>query len=249
MYHKITKFLPFFLLFVMNIASSQYALAQKENCVPEDRECILRHMVITAADIDNKKWKDQTYREIAKTYAFDGHFDKATALLNKITTPDTKALTIRGIGMAIAPQSHKKESLNKMFVTLRDEAEKITHPPSYAIALTYIAMAQAFAGDNKGAWITANDMKNDALRHKAYGETAEIQAEKGDFKSAKISIEKIESLAFRNKAFSTVSKILAGKKLYKDAYNAAQSITNPYKKTQSLQYILDTQKPRDMKQK
>ena len=38
------------------------------------------------------------------------------------------------------------------------------------IALTYISMAQAFAGDNDAAMKTAAGMDNQALRNKAYGE-------------------------------------------------------------------------------
>jgi hypothetical protein len=106
-------------------------------------------------------------------------------------------------------------------------------------------MAQAFAGDDEGAWATAADMENDALRHKAYGETAEVQAEKGNHEAAMTSISKIESLAYRNKSYSLVSKILADQGLYDEAVVAANPISNAYKKANALQYILDKQKPRD----
>lgn len=218
-----------------------------QNCNTQDRLCILNDIQKETNLISNQAWKDQTYRELAKTYAFDGHFDEALAIIQKINTPDTKAMTIRGIGMTIAAQDHSQEALNKIFSLLRAEAEKIEHAASYAIALTYISMAQAFAGDNEGAWKTASEMENDALRHKAYGETAEIQAEKGNYSAAQISIEKIESESFRNKAYNIVSGILADNALYDDAYSAAISITNNYKKATALQYILDAQKPRDVK--
>ena len=148
--------------------------------------------------------------------------------------------------MALADQNLDTQTYNQAFKQLRDMAEKIEHPASYAIALTYISMAQAFAGDNQGSWKTASDMENDALRHKAYGETAEIQAEKGDFKAAMTSITFIESTAFRNKAYGHVSKILADHGKLQEAYNAAESITNAYKKAVAFQYILDVQKPRDI---
>ncbi|PCK00267.1 MAG: hypothetical protein COA45_00330 [Zetaproteobacteria bacterium] len=248
MYHKITCFLPIFLLF---ITLSTKLSAQETNpatiCHVKDRTCILEKTVKNTASINNTTWRDQTYREIAKTYAFDGEFERAIQIISKIQTPDTKAMTIRGIGMTLAAQKHPPKELNRMFSILRVEAEKISHPASYAIALTYIAMAQAFANDNEGAWKTASDMKNDALRHKAYGETAEIQAEKGDFKSAQISIEEIDSLAFRNKAYNTVSRILSDHALFQDAYIAANAITNPYKKAQAIQHMLDKQRPRDVK--
>lgn len=248
MYHKITCFLPLFLLFII-LSTNLHAQETDQNtiCPVKDRSCILKQVLKDTALINNTAWRDQTYREIAKTYAFDKEFALAVDIIERIQTPDTKAMTIRGIGMALAPQGYSQEELGERFATLRGKAEKISHPASYAIALTYIAMAQAFAGDNEGAWKTAADMKNDALRHKAFGETAEIQAEKGDFKSAKISIEKIESLSFRNKAYSIVSRILSDHDLFQDAYAAANAITNPYKKAQTTQYMLDQQKPRDVK--
>lgn len=248
MYHKITCFLPLFLLFII-LSTNLSAQETNQNpiCPVKDRACILKQVVEDTALINNTAWRDQTYREIAKTYAFDKEFALAVGIIAKIQTPDTKAMTIRGIGMAIAPQGYNQKDLDIMFSTLRAEAEKISHPASYAIALTYIAMAQAFAGDNEGAWKTASDMKNDALRHKAFGETAEIQAEKGDFKSAQISIEKIENLSFRNKAYNIVSRILSDHDLFQDAYTAANAITNPYKKAQATQYMLDKQNPREIK--
>ena len=248
MYHKSQCFLPIFLFFlIFSINSYAEESPSDTECSIQDRICILEEIAKDAASIDNAAWRDQTYREVAKTLAFDGAFEKSVAVISLVENPDTKAMTIRGIGMALAPQKHDQESLNAMFTVLREEAEKIKHPPSYAIALTYIAMSQAFADDNEGAWKTAADMKNNALRHKAYGETAEIQAEKGNFKAAQTSIERIESLAFRNKAYSIVSKILSDKELFEDAYKAANAITNPYKKAQALQYILDIQKPREVK--
>lgn len=245
MYHKTRNLFPLFFGFICLVIMPNETNAQ--DCSPENRLCILDQIKTETKNITNQSWKDQTYRELAKTYAFDRHFDKAVEIIPLIKTPDTKAMTIRGIGMTVAAQNHTPEKYRQMFATLRSEAEKVKHPPSYAIALTYIAMAQAFAGDNEGAWKTAADMNNEALRNKAYGETAEIQAEKGNFEAAKISIEKIQSTAFKNKAYKIVSKILADNGAYSDAYSAARAISNPYKKTQSLRYILDAQKPRDVK--
>lgn len=248
MYHRITCFLPIFLLL---ITFGTNLCAKEENqiatCVIEDRPCIIKQMTKDTELINNTSWRDQTYREIAKSHAFDGNFSLALNIIPKIQTPDTKAMAIRGIGMAIAQQEHNQDEFDSMFMSLRKQAESISHPPSYAIALTYIAMAQAFAGDDEGAWKTASDMNNDALRNKAYGETAEIQAENDRFTAAKKSIEKINSLSFRNKAYSTISKILSDNSEFKDAYIAVNMITNLYKKTQAMQYMLDKQNPRDIK--
>lgn len=253
MYHKIEEFFPIFFTFSIIVMfiwpiNSAYANQQKNHiCKTDDRICILNQIESKAEKIENQSWKDQTYRELAKTYAFEKQFEQAINIIDLIQTPDTKAMTIRGVGMTIATQNHTQESYDRIFTQLRTKVEKIEHPPSYAIALTYIAMAQAFAGDNDGAWKTASDMDNTSLRNKAYAETAEIQAEKKDYSAAKTSIEKIQSQSFRNKAYSIISKILADNAEYDDAYHAARSITNAYKQTQSLQYILDAQKPRDVK--
>ncbi len=242
MYHKMRYFPLFFLFFISTNISAQ---EPNDTCMVENRVCIINNMLLTISAIEKTKWRDQTYRELAKTYMFEGDFNKAVSIIAKIETPDTKAMTIRGIGMELASKNYNKDKTNDMFLILRSEAEKITHAPSYAIALTYIAMAQAFAGNNDGAWKTASDMKNKALRNKAYGETAEIQAEKGDVNSALISIEKIESLSFRNKAYAIISKILSDNNLFDDSYKAALKITNPYKQSQALQYMLDSQKTRN----
>jgi hypothetical protein len=233
-----------YLLFALSLICAVPAMAAE--CALKDRACVINSLREAAGKIETVAWRDQTYRELAKTLAFDGDTDGAIALIEKIETPDTKAMTIRGIGMAAADNNLSKEQYVDIFQKLRVAADKITHPPSYAIALTYIAMSQAFAGDNEGAWKTASEMENEALRHKAYAETAEIQAEKGDYAAASKSIEFIASEAFRNKAYGTVSKILANGKKLDDALSAAQAITNPYKKAEALQYVLDVQKPREI---
>ena len=221
--------------------------ALAEPCTVDDRSCILKQIEAESAQIENTSWRDQTYRELAKTKAFEGDMDGALAVIDKIETPDTQAMTIRGIGMAAADLKLPQEQYDSLFTRLRAKAESIEHPPSYAIALTYIAMAQAFAGDNEGAWKTASEMKNDALRNKAYGETAEIQAEAEDAAAAMKSIGFIQSLAFRNKSYVIVSKLLADRGKFEGALQAAMKIDNAYKKANALQYVLDKQKPRDIK--
>ena len=235
------------LSFALILCASMSIQAQAQDCSAQDRACILKEIEQTSKQIEKTSWRDQTYRELSKTKAFEGDMDGAIALIGKIETPDTQAMTIRGIGMAAADLKLAKDDYEALFSKLRAQTETITHRPSYAIALTYIAMAQAFAGDNDAAWKTANDMKNDALRHKAFGETAEIQAENGDVDAALKSIGFIDSAAFRNKAYTLVSKILAGRKEFDGAMQAAMKIENAYKKAGALQYILDQQKPRDVK--
>jgi tetratricopeptide (TPR) repeat protein len=234
---------------VTGIVPQAFAEAEKPAetaCPVENRTCVLELLQKSAENISQDSWRDQTYRELAKTLAYEERFDDAIAIVEKIQNPDTKALTIRGIGMAAAEQSVPKPMYDEVFGKLRTISDKIEHPPSYAIALTYIAMAQAFAGDDDGAWKTAGDMENDALRHKAYGETAEIQAEQGHYESAMKSIDFINSEAFRNKAYGTTSQIFADEGLLSDALGAALKITNDYKRASALQYVLDKQKPREL---
>ena len=232
------------LIFLILFGFAPAALAQE--CVIQDRTCVINALIAEADAIETTSWRDQTYREIAKTLAFENRLDEAVALLDKIENPDTRAMAIRGIGMAAADNDLDPAIYKALFTKLREKANTIEHPPSFAIALTYIAMAQAFAGDDAGAWKTAAEMENDALRHKADGETAEIQAEQGKFNEAMKSIGFIDSEAFRNKAYSLVSKIMADKGLLENALKAAQAVTNSYKKATALQYVLDKQKPREL---
>ncbi len=226
-------------------AQAQEEVAPK-TCAIEDRMCVIGLLESSAQSIENTAWRDQTYRELAKTLAFEKETERAIALIDKIENPDTKAMTIRGIGMAVADNDVGQAQYRAVFQKLHESAKTIEHPPSFAIALTYIAMAQAFAGDNEGAWETAASMENDALRHKAYGETAEIQAEQGNFEAAMTSIFKIGSVSFRNKAYGITAKILADSGLLDEAFKAAMNITNSYKRSQALQYVLDKQKPREV---
>ena len=217
------------------------AFAQDTRCKADDKSCLLTQLEEVAAQIPEKNWQDQMYRELAKLLTLEKQSERAIGLIGRIENPDTKAMTIRGIGMAAADTDMTPEELGPLFTALRTEAEKIEHPPSYAIALTYIAMAQAFAGDDAGAMKTAHDMENDALRNKAFGESAEIQAERGDLDAAMASIAAIDSPAFRNKAHGIISKIFTERKKYDEALESAMAIDNPYLQAQSILNILAKQ--------
>lgn len=210
-------------------------------CAADDSACLFKLLTDTAAQIDHEAWRDQTWRDTARLMAQSGRHNQALALIAPISNPDTKAMTIRAIGMEAAKAGLTGDDADTLFTALRAEAEKIDHPPSYAIALTYIAMAQAFAGDDEGAITTAASMDNAALRNKAYTESAEIQAERGDLAAALTSIAAIDNPAFRNKAHSTIAHIFADQALYTQALHAAGQIDNDYQKAQSILYILGKQ--------
>jgi hypothetical protein len=217
-------------------------------CPAGDKPCMMKEVETLAAAIENKSWRDQTYRELAKSYTYEGLENLAIPLIAKIETPDTKAMTIRGIGFAAADDKWTdKARYDALWDKLAIEAKKIDHPPSQGIAWTYIAMAQAFAKDDAAATKTALAMENEALRHKALGESAEIQADRGDFPAAMASIGHIGSAAFRNKAYRTVANIFTGKGLTQDAYNTAAKIDNPYTRAQALQAIVNHGNPEEVK--
>ncbi len=210
-------------------------------CAATDTACLLDTLETLTARIDEPRWQDQTYRELAKLLAQSGQTDRAIALVDRISNPDTRAMTVRGIGMAAAERDLSQEEYNNIFKSLHKKARTIDHAPSYAIALTYIAMAQAFAGDDEGATATAAGMENDALRNKAYAESAEIQAERGDLSAAMASIAAIDDAAFRNKAHGLVAEIFADDGNYDEALNAAMAIENTYQQARAVLYILAKQ--------
>lgn len=238
-------FMKIFFVFCL-LFNPAFAQEDKQStCMASDRPCLLKEIERSADTIENQSWKDKAYRELAKSYTYEGQEDDAIALLDKIENPDTKALTIRGIGFAAADREWEETRKKSLWVKLSDHAVKIDHAPSHGIALTYIAMAQAFAGDDAAATATAKSMENDALRHKAFGESAEIQAERGDFQAAMASISHIDSLPFRNKAHRIVSKIFVTRNEVDKAYEAARKIENPTMKAQALQLIVNKDNPEE----
>lgn len=234
-----------FLLAAALLSLCSPAAAQETPCTANDKPCVMKELETIAAGIDNKSWRDQTYRELAKSYTYEGLEDRAIALIGRIETPDTRAMTIRGIGFAAADSQWDKTRYAVLWAKLDAEAKKIEHLPSQGIAWTYIAMAQAFAGDDEAATATARAMENAALKHKAFGESAEIQAERGDFSAAMASIAEIDSSAYRNKAYRTVAKIFTDGGKLQEAYDTAMKIDNPYTKAQALQTLLNRGNPEE----
>lgn len=216
--------------------SAQEAAA---SCDSTDRHCLMRQVEGLAPQIDKSEWRDQTLRELAKSYAAAGKTDEAIALIGKVSDNDTKAMTIRGIGMEAARLKWPLDKYKGLWDALSAEADKIAHAPSQGIAYTYISMAQAFAGDDDGARKTAAAMQNAALRNKAYGEAAEIQAERGDPANALKSLDAIDSAPYRGKQYDIVSRIFLDKGMTGDAYRCASMIDNAYLKAKAIQRILD----------
>ncbi|NCC21460.1 MAG: hypothetical protein EOM26_03250 [Alphaproteobacteria bacterium] len=220
--------------------------AEAAPCPGGDRACLLNQLNESISAIGETAWRDKALREYAKTLAFDGRMDEAISLIARIENPDTKAMTIRGIGMAASDIRLPAEQREALWSQLHAEAAKIGHDASHAIALTYIAMAQAFAGDDDAATRTASSMENSALRNKAFSESAEIQAERGDFATAMDSIGRIDSEPFRDKTFRIVSEVFAKRGAFGDAAATVDKIGNATLRAEAIQSILDKQKPRDV---
>lgn len=228
-----------FILALTAFSASGWAQEKAATCQSSDRPCLMRQVETLAPQIDKSEWRDQTLRELAKTYAAAGQTDQAISLIGQIENNDTKAMTIRGIGMEAAALNWSAVQYAPLWKKLEAEAVKITHAPSQGIAYTYISMAQAFAGDDDGARKTASTMENAALRNKAYGEAAEIQAGRGDLASAVVSLDAIDSTPYRGKQLDIVSRIFLDKGMTAEAYDCASRIDNAYLKAKAIQRILD----------
>lgn len=236
------KFQLYLLIALMTLALPAFADdAKKPTCAATDTACLLSDLQSLTSTIDDKNWRDQTNRELAKMLTHTHRENEAIALIAKIENPDTKAMTIRGIGMAAASQKWNKTEYDALFSKLATEAEKITHPPSYGIALTYIAMAQAFAGDDASAIATAQRMENPDLRKKAFGETAEIQAERGDLAAVQATLTHIDDIPYRDKEAAIITKIFADRKQFDSAVAMGNSITAPYHRANALLYTIGKQ--------
>lgn len=192
-------------------------------------------------NIQEPRWRNFAYRDFAESLAFNGDIDAAISIIDKIDSQDTKAMTIRAIGMVLAIHKDLNDDTYRMiFDKLADKATTIEDEGARDIAYTYIAMAQAFAGLNDDAIKTTVAMVNPALKYKAFGETAEIQAERGDFESAIKTINLIDSISFKNKSLETISKIFVEQNSLKKAQILANQITNPTKKASAIQTIFNT---------
>jgi len=225
-------------LILLSLLTAFPVAASAAPCAPEDKPCLMAEIESLAPQIQNALWRDQIYRELAKSYAYEGIENKAVSLIAKISNTDTKAMTIRGIGFAAADTKMEAGRIATLFKSLSTAAKKIDYPPSRDIAWTYIAMAQALAKDDTGALTTIKEMENPALKHKALAETAEIQAERGDAAAALATAGEIDSLSFRNKALSLLNDIFVEKNMPADAYHATSMIDNPYMRARALQTII-----------
>lgn len=205
-------------------------------CKATSLKCLLDATAAEAQAIEEPRWRDQILRDLVMRYADAGYARNALPLIPQLQNGDTRAMAIRAAGMGLAKHSDdkSKDSDSAYFTQLKGLADTIEHEGARAIAYTYIAMAQAMAGLDEEATVTAKNMSNSALRNKAFAENAEIQAEREDKKAALASISHIDDAAFRDKAYSITADIFIKQGRFEDALDMAAHITNSYKLTRIL---------------
>lgn len=230
----------FYFVLISIFFTSTFLNANEMTCEVTNTNCIQSMINTETQNISEPRWKNQAYRNLAVSTAFSGNLDTAISYILKIDNSDTQAMTIRAIGMALAIHKDLEDvEYKNIFKKLENASLEIKDEGARDIAYTYIAMAQAFAGLDTDATATTDNMKNPALKHKAFGETAEIQAERGDYDASIKSINAIKSMSFKNKALGIVSSIFLKSGDITHAYKCAVAITNPMKKVKSLQNIVN----------
>lgn len=209
------------------------------NCTADDNACMAKYMADLANVIKEKDWHDKVLREAAKFMTAAGMWQESLKLIPQIYNDDTKAMTIRGIGMALANQDPKTPELVAAFNKLMEAATTIVTEASNAVAVTYVAMGQAEAGLGDEALKTAAQMTNAALRNKAYGEIAETHAKKNNLAEIKKALVKIDDASFKDKYGHRCVEVLTASGHKNEAVEVAKMITDPYKQADALGLVLE----------
>ncbi len=234
------RIVALFLLFMA--LSPPLQAAENKPCAGEDKLCLFDMLEQSTTAVTEQSWQESTWREMAKLLTHQGQEARAVSLISRIKSPDTQAMTVRGIGIAAAEDGWiDRARYDALFTHLKAEAAKIADPPSNAIAMNYIADAQALSGDDAGSMETALSMANPEMRNKALYDSAKYQAEGGRLGAALAGIAAMDDPAFRNKAWRAVSKIFADAGDYDNALRAMEPMDNAYQKAQAVLYILTKQ--------
>jgi hypothetical protein len=204
-------------------------------------ECALKALGEDIPAINNLRWRDQSYREYAKQLLRHRKIDNAIEVVSAISSPDTRALTIRAIGFGVHDLALSDDEKNSYFDLLHIKAGLISQKDSQEIALTYLAMAEANADLFDRALQNAKKIETLSLRQKSFQEIAEIMAAKSEIDSAFIALQNIEDLAFKNKAYGVIASAFVKKDLLSPALQAVSYIDDPYIKATALLDILTKQ--------
>jgi hypothetical protein len=232
------------LVMIALLNAPQAARADNTSCALKQSDeamlaCAAASLDMLIPQINNARWRDQSFREQAKILIRQGSAAKAIELITQISNEDTQALTIRAIGVAMADLSLDADILNAHFDTLHAQAMAITHTGSQDIALTYIAIAESSAGLFERALTTAQTLKTVSLRNKSYQEIAEILSVKGDVENSFKALQLIDDAAFQNKAYGIVAGLLIKHKQLPAALKAAEHIQDPYIKANTVLNIIN----------
>ncbi len=235
--------LPFLCAATITIVPAQHVLAEESvsqnalSCRDVSISCLADDLSNTLAILDNKRWSDQGFRDLAEILILDNQPAQAREAIQKIEDPDTRAMAIRKSGMALADAPMTETQKKNSFIMLKEEANAIEHKPSMGIALTYIAIAESESGFYEDAVKSVPIIDNVSLRNKAYAEIAEVQARVGLGDMSLPNVERIETLAFKNQVAKRISGVLAENNDIENAYKAIKLISNDAQKAAALQYL------------
>jgi hypothetical protein len=224
----------------MMILGAQAGLAGKTSCKEDIRSCLLDDLKAAITKIDKQTWTDRALRDFAKVQAELGTVTPALKAAQKIDNPDTRAMALRGIAIAVAQSERYAPAQDTILAKISRQAKTMDHAPSRAIARTYIAKALAIAGHDRSAYETAAKIDNGDMRNKAYGAIAEAQARQGHTQAVITSLGKVDDAGYRNRQYKTTAKMLADKGDMKAARRLANAIEgNAVLRAGTLQALLN----------
>ena len=222
------------------VLGAQATHARDTACEKPLQACLLHDLQAAITKIDKQTWTDRALRDYARVQTELGDVDPALRAEEKIDTPDTRAIAIRGIAIAVAESDRDAPLKTRIFAKLDQHAKALEHAPSRAIARTYIAKARAIAGRDRAAYQIAAKIDNTDMRNKAYGAIAEAQARQGRIKAVMTSLGKVDDTGYRNRQYKTTAKMLADGGDMKAARRLANAIEgNAVLRAGTLQALLN----------
>lgn len=210
-------------------------------CAQDDFDCVLLKLQADMQSIPYQPWRDQTMRDMASLMTEQGRPNMAIRLIPEIQNPDTKAMTIRSIAVALADTTLSTDEKSAIYKTLIKEAQAMTHEPSQQIALRYIAKGQALSLFDDESRNTVMMITNPSQRDKAFAEIAEVQAKHGFTSRAIKTVKTIESESYRDQVYGNLTTILAKAGDFKAATSVSGLIKAPYNRTQALMAVVRAQ--------
>lgn len=225
-------------------ASEEDPLADTQ-CANDDPACLIKDLHESIAKIADFHWRDQVLREVAKALTEKGYPELALRIIEQVENQDTKAMTIRGIGVNTAKLSMPDDQKTYIYNQLKVAANNLSDAPSKDIAFRYIAKGQALAGFDAEADKTVDAVKDTSQRDKAYEEIAEVQAAQAKLDNVMETIARIESPSYRDRAYGAASKIFIKNGQIDPALKLAYKIETPYNRAQALLLVMKAETAQD----